>query len=273
MAEQRDPWSRFIDAVADPRTSIDLVRCFRHRAGPSWRLDRRRHQDLVIYLLLAGACRGQVASDALHWPTGALGLIAPDQEHLVEPSGPVVFHVLRVGLRRGARVLRPPIGNLTLGGMQHCEGHFLTIAEAARADDRYAARRLRAALQLLVCDIAAAAAHGQRPIGLSPRQQRLIADYLAAHIEHAPQPADLAQACGLSLDYFSRRFHQHYGNSPRRWLLHQRLQHGAALLSDGDLAIAEVAHRCGFEHPAAFSRAFHRCMGLPPRAWRQRRRS
>jgi AraC-like DNA-binding protein len=41
------------------------------------------------------------------------------------------------------------------------------------------------------------------------------------------------------------------------------------LVQQGDLPVAEVAERVGYESEAAFNRAFERHVGAPPVAWRK----
>ncbi|MFW5844634.1 MAG: helix-turn-helix transcriptional regulator [Planctomycetota bacterium] len=52
------------------------------------------------------------------------------------------------------------------------------------------------------------------------------------------------------------------------WVLgyhqHLRLELAASLLRDGDLGVAQVAARMGFETAFHFSRAFRRWYGQPP---------
>jgi AraC-like DNA-binding protein len=48
-----------------------------------------------------------------------------------------------------------------------------------------------------------------------------------------------------------------------------RLHHAKALLENGDLTVAEVAHRVGIDDSNDFSRIFRRKTGKSPRQWRQ----
>ena len=48
------------------------------------------------------------------------------------------------------------------------------------------------------------------------------------------------------------------------------MQIAAELLSRGNVNMAGIAERIGYESEAAFSRAFKKMIGMPPSAWRLR---
>ncbi len=81
--------------------------------------------------------------------------------------------------------------------------------------------------------------------------------------------ATLAEAVGMSRSAFASRFQQVVGRTPIKYLADWRLQKAAALLRRGDLALAEVAARHGYESEAAFSKAFKRRTGMSPGAYRR----
>jgi transcriptional regulator GlxA family with amidase domain len=59
------------------------------------------------------------------------------------------------------------------------------------------------------------------------------------------------------------------GTSFSTWLARARMLRATELLADPDAAVGDVALRCGFQSPAAFSRAFQLHLGRPPSAWRR----
>jgi len=84
--------------------------------------------------------------------------------------------------------------------------------------------------------------------------------------------AALAREVALSRSAFTERFTARVGVPPMRYLTTWRLQVAQALLRDGDRPVAQIAWEVGYEAEAAFTRAFKREFGLPPRVWRRRAR-
>lgn len=81
--------------------------------------------------------------------------------------------------------------------------------------------------------------------------------------------AELGRQVGLSRSAFHERFADMIGQTPMHYLAHWRMQAGAALLRDTTATVATVAREVGYESEASFSRAFKRCVGKSPSAWRR----
>jgi AraC-like DNA-binding protein len=82
--------------------------------------------------------------------------------------------------------------------------------------------------------------------------------------------ASLASEVGLSRSRFAARFTALVGQPPLTYLTRWRMEKAAGLLHEGDLGLAEIAGRVGYESEAAFNRAFRRHFGVPPGAYRRR---
>ncbi len=79
----------------------------------------------------------------------------------------------------------------------------------------------------------------------------------------------LAQACGLSLDAFLRRFRAEIGQSPAQYVRDRRVAVGAQRLLYGDEPIETIARACGFGSRYYFTRVFSRRMGIGPATYRR----
>jgi AraC-like DNA-binding protein len=79
----------------------------------------------------------------------------------------------------------------------------------------------------------------------------------------------LARALGMSRAACARRFTRALGTTPLRYLTLERMRLAAKLLQEGDLSLAEIAARVGYESEFAFSRAFKRAYGVPPGQFRR----
>jgi len=105
--------------------------------------------------------------------------------------------------------------------------------------------------------------------GLAPWQVRCATDLMIARLGQDMSLSEVAEACGLSPNYFARAFKQSVGTPPYRWLLLQRVLHAKSLLRDADRALSDIATACGFADQSHFTRAFTSIVGASPGAWRK----
>ena len=82
---------------------------------------------------------------------------------------------------------------------------------------------------------------------------------------------DLAARAGTSRSVLAERFGHFVGQPPMQYLTQWRMQLATRLLAEpGARKVAAVAEAVGYESEAAFSRAFKKCVGVAPAAWRLR---
>lgn len=79
----------------------------------------------------------------------------------------------------------------------------------------------------------------------------------------------LAREVGLSRSVFADRFTHFVQESPMHYLTRWRMQLATHLLDRQGVGVAQVAVEVGYEFEAAFNRAFKKCVGVPPGAWRR----
>ena len=79
---------------------------------------------------------------------------------------------------------------------------------------------------------------------------------------------DLARAAATSRSVLGERFRALLGQSPMHYLVEWRMQLAANLLVSTGLRLAAIAEQSGYGSEAAFSRAFHRHVGMSPAQWR-----
>lgn len=103
---------------------------------------------------------------------------------------------------------------------------------------------------------------------LAPWQLRRAQEMLAADLVGRTSLHDVAEACGLSMSYFSRAFKASTGWTPHSWLQAQRIDRARGLLLDTRLPLADVALQSGFADQSHFSRVFKSTAGQTPGAWR-----
>jgi AraC-like DNA-binding protein len=99
---------------------------------------------------------------------------------------------------------------------------------------------------------------------------RLAAALLALHAqpERRWTLASLAQSAHLSRTAFFERFNAQLGQTPMEYLLAWRLHLAAQRLRATQDRIGVIAAAAGYDSPSAFARAFRRCFGAAPSAFR-----
>jgi AraC-like DNA-binding protein len=96
-----------------------------------------------------------------------------------------------------------------------------------------------------------------------------INKYVRANLGRAVTIANIAEELGYSVSHLRAVFRDRLGVSLGKYMRESRLSEAAQLLLKSDLNVSEIGERCGFESLYAFSRAFRKAYGIPPRTYRQ----
>ncbi len=100
----------------------------------------------------------------------------------------------------------------------------------------------------------------------------LFSDSLTWALEHLDEPVtveDLARRAAMSPRSFARHFVAATGTTPYRWLIRQRVLLAQRLLETSDLAIDDIAVRCGLGSPANLRAHFSALVRASPAAYRR----
>ncbi|MFJ5646103.1 AraC family transcriptional regulator [Streptomyces sp. NPDC093223] len=130
--------------------------------------------------------------------------------------------------------------------------------------------RVRGLLTMLFTSVIRAANCDDVPGALSRAAQQAITELADRRIHERLRAADLADAVGLTPDYFTRVFRRTFGIPPREWLMQHRVRHGAWMLDTTDASITQVAQFLGYPDPFLFSRQFKLVMAVSPQIYRKR---
>ena len=90
-----------------------------------------------------------------------------------------------------------------------------------------------------------------------------------ADIRHSWSATEIARLGGLSPSQTRRLFQKTLRESPRRWLIRERLIAAQSLMIRENTPIASIAEACGFCDVYHFGREFKRVVGASPAAWRR----
>jgi transcriptional regulator GlxA family with amidase domain len=94
--------------------------------------------------------------------------------------------------------------------------------------------------------------------------------WMLAHLHLDLSVETLAERISLCPRQFSRRFTQEFGSSPASFVRRLRLDEARQRLSAPDCTVEGVAQSVGFSDADNFRRAFERCFGIAPSAYRGR---
>jgi transcriptional regulator GlxA family with amidase domain len=96
-----------------------------------------------------------------------------------------------------------------------------------------------------------------------------LVQWLGSHLDEPVTVRDLAARALMSPRTFARRFKAATGTTPHRWLLDQRLLLAEHLLENSDLAVDQVARRCGLGSPDTLRHHFTDRRRTSPTAYRR----
>ncbi len=83
------------------------------------------------------------------------------------------------------------------------------------------------------------------------------------------QVVDISNYLNINRSYFSVLFTEKMGISPGNYLFRIRMRKGTEMLVGSSSSLQYIAEYIGYENAMAFSKAFKRCYGISPKAYRK----
>jgi len=96
------------------------------------------------------------------------------------------------------------------------------------------------------------------------KEQLQIKKVVETHIGQLITVEELAFLCHMSVSTFKRHFRKIYQASPQKWLLTQKLELAAQLLSSAEESPSSVYLKVGYQNHSSFSEAFRNYFGTTP---------
>lgn len=238
---------------------------------PSWPTDLPRAQEPLIQLIGAAHDRGATIAGL------CLGTFPVAHSGLLDGRTAVTHWLQAADL-----AAQNPAVQVRPAALYIDHGDVLTSAGTASALDacvHVVRTRLGAAAATSVARRLVVAPHregGQaqyieRPVGGEMTSEGPIGAAMEWVLHHLEQPLSvevLAEYTKMSPRNFSRRFREHTGSSPAKWVLARRLDEARRLLETTDLSVSHVASACGFASPVTFRQNFVAAYGTTPTAYR-----
>ena len=104
--------------------------------------------------------------------------------------------------------------------------------------------------------------------GLTPARLRTVRELVKAKMEQDLTLEEMARCVGLSTAHFSQMFRKSTGESPRQFLLRQRVERAKDMLAAPKARVLDVAVACGFKTQQHFARVFRGICGASPTEYR-----
>lgn len=271
--------SRWLAQVCHPDSALKLNLngiSGRLRLPPGWSVQSHTQEEHLWYFVGDGSFEAQIDR---HPP----GIISAGGFLWVGPGVPFRFHLprdgslaivrLRLRIRRSGRTVDAPWPWHHAPNAATVAPWLEALVDEAGGQLPWAAARVRALVLGLSTELFRVAAEAAiEPSGrLTRAQQETLRDFISRRGAMRTRPADLARALDLSADYFTRRFRQTFGRSPRRWIVEQRVRLAAVRLIESNRQVSEVAEELGYPDVFSFSRQFKEVTGESPRAYREKR--
>ena len=97
---------------------------------------------------------------------------------------------------------------------------------------------------------------------------REVLDYINTHYTGHPRLSDVSILVGLHPSHLCRTFKKEIGINFGKYIHQVRLQRAVFLLLGSRKIIKEITYEIGYSNPQLFSKAFKRCLGCSPKAYR-----
>jgi AraC-like DNA-binding protein len=104
----------------------------------------------------------------------------------------------------------------------------------------------------------------------SNKQVNLLYSFIINNADRNIAPSELAAVVKLSPDYFSRKFRNDFGISPKKFIKQEKIRFIAGFLLESGLSVKEIAFHFGYEEPSYFCRQFREVMKCSPMTHRKK---
>jgi AraC-like DNA-binding protein len=258
------------------RAAFTVLRAGKVAAAPDYRVERAAHPGQDVIYCLSGRGMAETAGTRLDVGPGQLVWLANEAPHMhaADPDEPWTVLWFRfdgpnpAALRTKLFAEGPPRAQFAEGS--YPVAWFERLFAVLRSRDAGLDLRLNA----LVADFVAAidsAGTGDAARDLpAPVAEAIVA--MRADLSLPWSATDLSRVAGLTPSQMRRLFARHLRQSPRQWLIRERLMQAQSLLAETGASIIEIAERCGFCDVYHFGREFKRSVGMPPAQWRRSER-
>ncbi len=263
----------YLNLTPKKDTEESVVCGGREQCSAAYRIERNRFKFYCIEFVSSG--RGTLVMDGKKYSLrpGAIYCYGPRTRHIIEtnPSQPMLKHFVDftgsslVALLKETDFLKGQ--PLFVSRPFRIRSIFENLITTGNTESRN--RDALCSLLLRQLILYADDSSMEMEAALSPAWQTYLRcrQYIEKNYLKIVNIADVAALCFVDPAYLSRLFKRFAEESPLQLLTRLKMGRAAALLSNHNLLIKQVAEAVGFSDPYHFSRVFKRVYGIPPESF------
>jgi len=248
--------------------------------------DNHFHFYYEIYYLRQGECQMYISDRQYHMTGGDFLVIPPREIHINQYTTAcerINVYFRQSDMFQDDQLIYPQLAeNLMKPGITHIPSAYRSSVESLLErmlqeeliDDSATPEMMSLLFRQLLLDIARYGIHRENTAPAFNEANKEILEavqYIKEHYNQTLNLEKMANLAGLSMTYFSRKFHQVTGMGMKEFLTYIRLSNAEKELLSTNHSITEVALNCGFSNSNYFKDAFKKTYGMSPKTYRKSR--